>query len=135
MLTITPLVVTPPPRTQLFAELSQECHRVCLDTAQLCQVSGGELADPRVLRVFRDCSRACRTSLASINVGSHLTQRLLLACKTICEESARLCEMLARGERRDKQFETCAELCLDCAAFCAGLMDDVEHSSSPAEAA
>jgi len=129
------LAFTAPSQTDLFAELSQECQRECLDTAQYCQLLGGTFTTPQVLRLFRECARACRTSLASLAIGSQLTQPLLAACRALCIESARLCAEFRGTSGKHKQFETCEELCRDCAALLDALVDGRSPHSAAVAAA
>ena len=125
---------TRPLAARAFDEAGRECHRLCSDTAQHCQATGGELSEARVLRSLRECARACKTSLASLAIGSHLTRPLLFACRAACAESALLCTVLARGAS-DQQLVACAESCHDCVATCEALIDELWPAERAASAA
>lgn len=114
---------TPLRAAQLFAEFGRECERVCLETAQHCQFTGGDSAQAPVLRDFFACARVSQMSRVSLTLGSELTQPLLLACHAACVNVTRACAALLGAVGEDEHLESCATACLDCAAACETLLE------------
>lgn len=114
---------TPARHSRHFAELSQTCSRVCLDTAEHCESFDDENAERRVLHVFERCARLCQLSLSALTLDSQLARQLLLTCHAMCVDSARLCAALIGAGGEDRQLESCAKVCLDCAESCETLLE------------
>jgi len=93
----------------------QECHSVCLTTAQHCLQMGGRHAAPQHITLLLDCAQICQTSADFMLRGSELHGRTCGVCAEVCERCAQDCERL---DPNGQQMQMCAQVCRQCADSC-----------------
>lgn len=95
-------------------DVCTECHRVCLETIQMCLRMGGRHAEPEHVRLLLDCAQICATSADFMNRGSDQHGLTCGACAEICRACAESCRKLGGAE-----MNACADVCFRCAESCA----------------
>jgi hypothetical protein len=96
------------------AELCEDCHRICIETAAHCLAAGGKHSEARHVRLLLDCAEICQTSANFMARGSDLHHHTCAACAEVCDRCAESCERI--GD--DETMRQCADLCRRCADSC-----------------
>ncbi len=102
------------PEIQQCVEDCLECHRICEETITYCLEKGGKHADPKHIRILRDCAEICKTAADFMLHGSELQPRTCAVCAEACELCAKSCEQFANNDI----MQTCVEICRKCAESC-----------------
>jgi hypothetical protein len=98
-----------------------ECHSICLETIEHCLQKGGNHADPKHIRLLRDCAEICQTTANFMLAGPDLHGRTCAVCAEACQRCAESCEQLAN----DDMMKQCVEVCRRCAESCKVLAQPV----------
>jgi hypothetical protein len=91
-----------------------DCHSICMETTMYCLMKGGKYADPKLMRMLRDCSEMCQTTANFMLRESPMSPRMCSMCAEMCMECADMCEQF----KGDKMMTSCAEVCRRCAKSC-----------------
>lgn len=91
-----------------------DCHSICMETTIYCMEKGGKYADPKLMRMLRDCSEMCQTTANFMLRGSPMCSRMCSMCAEICMECADMCGQF----KGDKMMTSCADVCRRCAKSC-----------------
>lgn len=93
----------------------QECHALCVETAQHCLTMGGKHASADHIRTLLDCAQSCATSLDFMLRMSPHHPKFCGSCAEVCKACGDSCEQLAGG---DDLMRRCAESCRRCEGSC-----------------
>lgn len=93
----------------------QECHSICIETAQHCLHMGGKHAEAVHVRLLLDCAQICQTSADFMLGGSAYHSLTCGVCADVCSACAEDCERIGQD---DAMMKKCAEVCRRCAASC-----------------
>lgn len=91
-----------------------ECNRTCMETFTYCLHTGGDHANPDLIRLLLDCAQICQTSADFMIRESALHPRICGVCADICG----LCATRCAEFKDDPEMELCAEVCRRCDDSC-----------------
>ena len=98
---------------------NMDCHSICMETTMYCLMKGGKYADPKLMRMMRDCSEMCQTTANFMLRESPMCTRMCSMCAEMCMECAEMCEQF----KNDKMMMSCADVCRKCATSCEKMAD------------
>ncbi|HYX88494.1 MAG TPA: four-helix bundle copper-binding protein [Gaiellaceae bacterium] len=107
------------PAIRRCVEAASDCYTVCTETLTHSLDDGGDLSEPRHIRLLIDCGEISQTTQNVLLRGSELTLMLVAVCAEACEKAAESCRQL---DGSDEQLELCAETCMRCADSCRELV-------------
>ena len=106
--------------THTSAEMQQciqdclNCYALCTETVHHCLMLGGKHAEHGHIATLLACAEICRTSAATMLLGSQHHAETCRACAEIC----RACEADCRSMGDDETMRRCADACRRCAESC-----------------
>jgi hypothetical protein len=102
------------PEKRRCIEATSDCYIACTETLNY-SLDGGDLRDPKHLRLLVDCGEILQTTQNALLRGSELWRMLATVCAEACEKVAENCRQL---DGSDEQLVRCAEACDETAESC-----------------
>src|SRR4051812_11316954 len=84
---------------QTCIENCQDCHTLCIQTAQYCLTLGGKHASADHIRVLLDCADACQTCFNFMSRMSPYHPKYCGNCADLCRACTDSCRGLAGGDQ------------------------------------